>query len=694
MDHHLSGELPGRPPEQWFREHRLACCRVCGLSLSTRVQGQIHPRCYNQFDQQHPSHYDTNTRPYDTTQLPTLHTIFCANIRTKEHLPKSLLPLIRTEYGKLLAAVNEASRPDAWDYLPVEQGGRGVPDTEACQAARKAWLELFLFPKCVLRQFRRGQRPQQSYHFTKSLLIRWRLGERQGLWDEAIQATARKPQTYKHPPPSTAEAWGKRATEIERLAGLGRASQAIHRLGSPGLAYDTPTVRQKLFGKFPPIPVGSPSPLGLEMPPAPHIPIEQVIKAIKSFAPGVGPGPDGLRADYLKQIMGPDDDDTIIPLYRDFVQLLVDGLAPAYLRPWLAGGQLIGIGKVDAAGIPIPLDQDARPIVMGLTWRKIAFKCTLAMDKARIQERLAPSQLAVGVPCGAEIMVHAARHCIDAHQADANYVLLQKDIRNAFNEVLPYEFLKDAQEHAPSSARFAAFCYGTPSHLIYNGTSTMCFRGQQGCPIMGPLFCLTRQRMIEEARHNSPRGTPDFEPAFADDAFSGGDVGDVWASFQQELNLVEKYGLHMDPSKCTLYLLAGDQFRGDVSRFQALGVKIVSTTDVMMLKVPVSQATTIFQSFHQQKIDDFRGLCKRLLQLPHAHIALYLMRQGGTYNKIQYWCRTMPRRILAPFCKTSTIAKNTFWINWSENHSPLCNGPKPNCPLRRGVLALWVLDSN
>ena len=317
VDQHLSGELPGRPPEQWFREHRLACCRVCGLSVSTRIQGQIHPRCYTQYDQQHRPPYDGNGRYHDTTQLPNLHTIFCANIRTKEHLPKSLLPLIRTGYGKLLAAVNEASRPDAWDYLPVEQGGRGVHDTEACQAARKAWLELFLFPKCVLRQFRRGQWPQQSYHFTKSLLIRWRLGERQGLWDEAIQATAKKPQAHK--PPSTAEAWGKRATEAERLAGLGRAAQAIHRLGSPGLAYNTPMVRQKLFGKFPPVHVGFPSPLGLEMPPAPHIPIEQVIKAIKSFAPGVGPGPDGLRADYLKQIMGPDDDNTIIPLYRDFV---------------------------------------------------------------------------------------------------------------------------------------------------------------------------------------------------------------------------------------------------------------------------------------------------------------------------------------------------------------------------------------
>ena len=77
---------------------------------------------------------------------------------------------------------------------------------------------------------------------------------------------------------------------------------------------------------------------------------------------------------------------------------------------------------------------------MGLTWRKIAFKCILAMDKPRIQERLAPSQLAVGIACGAEIMVHATRHWIYAYQTNANYVRLQKDIRNAFNEILPYDF--------------------------------------------------------------------------------------------------------------------------------------------------------------------------------------------------------------------------------------------------------------
>ena len=141
------------------------------------------------------------------------------------------------------------------------------------------------------------------------------------------------------------------------------------------------------------------------MPPPSLIPVEDVAKAIRSFHVGVGPGPDGLRADLLKILMGHEDDEEILPLYRDFVQLLADGLAPTYLRPWLGGGQLIGIGKVDQQGAPIPLDQDARPIVMGLTWRKVVFKRTLAMDKPSIRTRLMPSQLAVGVSCGGEMGV-------------------------------------------------------------------------------------------------------------------------------------------------------------------------------------------------------------------------------------------------------------------------------------------------
>ena len=345
--------------------------------------------------------------------------------------------------------------------------------------------------------------------------------------------------------------------------------------------------------------------------------------------------------------MGNDEDDGILPLYRDLVQLLVDGLAPAHLRPWLGGGQLIGIGKVDPQGNPIPLDQDARPIVMGVTWRKVAFKCTLALDKQSIRDRLLPTQLAVGVSCGAEVMVHAARHWIHQNRQRNNYVLLQKDIRNAFNELLPHEFLQDAQQHAPASARFAAYCYGSPTNLVYQGTVERCSRGQQGCPIMGPLFCLTRQRMVEEARRLSSRPPPDFEPAFADDAFSGGNVDDVFEAFHHELQLAHKYGLHVDPSKCTLYLLAGDQFRGDVSRFQALGVKVVTGGDVMMLKAPIGDSPAFLRDFHHQKLQEFDSLCTMLETLPHVHVAYYLFRCGGTVSKLQWWCRTTPRAHLS-----------------------------------------------
>ena len=48
---------------------------------------------------------------------------------------------------------------------------------------------------------------------------------------------------------------------------------------------------------------------------------------------------------------------------------------------------------------------------------------------------------------------------------------------------------------------------------------------------MGPLFC------------------SEFEPALTDDAFSGGNVDDVFEACHHELQLAHRYGLHVDPGK-------------------------------------------------------------------------------------------------------------------------------------------------
>ena len=112
---------------------------------------------------------------------------------------------------------------------------------------------------------------------------------------------------------------------------------------------------------------------------------------------------------------------------------------------------MIGAGKHDSFGRPIPLNTDARPIVMGVTWRKLVFKCTLQMDRTTLRERLLPHQLAVGVSCGAEAMLHATREWLKANSHKPDVVLLQIDVSNAFNTVLPEQFLQDAVEHSPAS---------------------------------------------------------------------------------------------------------------------------------------------------------------------------------------------------------------------------------------------------
>ena len=92
---------------------------------------------------------------------------------------------------------------------------------------------------------------------------------------------------------------------------------------------------------------------------------------------------------------------------------------------------------------------------MGHVFRKLVFKCTFRLDTATIRDRLLPQQVAVGVSGGAEAMVHAARDWINRRRGDPTVVLLQKDIKNAFNEVLPEIFLDECRRYAPSSARFA-----------------------------------------------------------------------------------------------------------------------------------------------------------------------------------------------------------------------------------------------
>ena len=111
---------------------------------------------------------------------------------------------------------------------------------------------------------------------------------------------------------------------------------------------------------------------------------------------------------------------------------------------------------------------------------------------------------------------------------------------------------------------------------------------------MGPLFCLARKRMYEEACANVRGAAECFDPEFADDGFCGGPISLVWAIFEQELALAGKYGLHFDLSKTKLHVLAGDDFQGDLRPFIALGINIIKGANVQMLQVPLIDSDSLY----------------------------------------------------------------------------------------------------
>ena len=136
----------------------------------------------------------------------------------------------------------------------------------------------------------------------------------------------------------------------------------------------------------------------------------------------------------------------------------------------------MGVGKKDAEGNHVSLESDVRSIVLGLVWYKIVFKYIFNLDISGIRERFGDKQLAL-IRNGIDIMIHMIRIWIDHNRSHASAVLLQKDVRNAFNEIRSQEFLKDCRDYAPASSRFAHYCYGDSSHLVYAGALESCHRG-------------------------------------------------------------------------------------------------------------------------------------------------------------------------------------------------------------------------
>lgn len=230
-------------------------------------------------------------------ELPTIEEICLAPIATRDFVGKGLLPKAEREFLACVTKILLHNRSDAWDHV-----GTGA-DTVAHQRCRLAWTELWMFSKTCLSVLPGGQaKKQRNANITANRLDRWAGGERKSLWDEVLPKASGSRR--KNASDSEAAQQHKRQEAAVSLARRGLPGKAVQRLSGPGLAANTPLIEGIMRSKFvDPLPHQATS----TRPPTPASNIlseESVVSTARSFKKGAGPGPSGLRPDFVKQVVG------------------------------------------------------------------------------------------------------------------------------------------------------------------------------------------------------------------------------------------------------------------------------------------------------------------------------------------------------------------------------------------------------
>ena len=131
--------------------------------------------------------------------------------------------------------------------------------------------------------------------------------------------------------------------------------------------------------------------------------VEEVAKAIRSFPNGSAGGPDGLRPQHLKDMVGlstTGGGHALLSALTSFLSLVLAGRTPPSFCPYFFSANLIALQKKDGG---------VRPIAIGCTLRRLADNVASGKVLEDMAALLAPHQLGYGVKGGAEAAVHSAR---------------------------------------------------------------------------------------------------------------------------------------------------------------------------------------------------------------------------------------------------------------------------------------------
>ena len=340
-------------------------------------------------------------------------------------------------------------------------------------------------------------------------------------------------------------------------------------------------------------------------------------KSLSSFGPGSAAGLFGYKPFLLQQCVRAESF-LFTRALTAAVNEFAFGLAPKFLRRYVAGGVSIALEKSKTA---------VRPLACGDPIRRLVAKCFCVAGKEEISKSFAGRNYGVGCPGGVEVVAHSLRDCLKEHKG-SKLGLLKIDFRNAFNLVKRSHFVKAACEMFPAMSKWTEWCYGEASMLLYDHQHIIesCSGVQQGDPL-GPLyFCCGIMALVNDIQALGPV----YNKWYMDD---GGIIGDVellkkvWDLLQSR---GPELGLHLNPSKCEWSWLDPEckapcpiRLDGESEENQ---VKLVPHEHIQMLGVPLGDDAFVSTFVETNMLGRLQDTVDRLVEFEDTQAATYLLR--------------------------------------------------------------------
>ncbi|MDB5910672.1 MAG: uncharacterized protein JWP34_4786, partial [Massilia sp.] len=264
---------------------------------------------------------------------------------------------------------------------------------------------------------------------------------------------------------------------------------------------------------------------------------EVMCSLLRASNNGSASGPSGWGGNLLSSLVESDLCRAgIIALLKD----IINGNMSERARQMLLSSRLVALNKTDGGH---------RPIAIGELFYRLAGVIVVRKITKTAAALLAPHQFGVGIPAGAERILHSLQHLLT--DQTTRVCLLKVDISNAFNSCDRARMLRElysAPELSPLY-RIADFGYSAPSQLLLQrceGLSIPSSNGvRQGDPISAVLFCLYMREVMTKVTEQA-----DVQLyGFFDDLNVVGKPDEVMKAFTALQQLLPEVSLQCNTSK-------------------------------------------------------------------------------------------------------------------------------------------------